>query len=83
MMKNLRFPDELQAVYNSHVNNARARALECCRAMFGEKDENFIRLEKDYTFGIMIIFQQEPNPVTKLFTSLCFIFANGIDSAHS
>lgn len=81
-MSKLKFPDEYWAVFNCHVNNAKVRALAVCKARYGEIEElgqALEDLERLANGRLMLIFQHKPDPVTELFASCCFIFANGLD----
>jgi hypothetical protein len=81
----LKFPSEMWAVFNLHVNDAGRRALTVVRARYPEAEDaeaGVPELERMVKDGVMEIFQHKPTPATQLFASACFIFTNGLDQVE-
>jgi hypothetical protein len=79
-LRKLRFTDETWAVFNLHVNDAGVRAMKIVRARYKDAaNANLALLERDFKAGIMAIFNRAPDDVTRMFATLCWVFANGLE----
>ncbi len=77
----LDFPDYYFAVFNIHKNDAGKRALAIVRRMMQHPSmiPAMLALERDFTEGIMGIFDRVPDEASRAFCVLVWTFANGLD----